>query len=350
MKFKKIVINENKTILDALGVLNSIPENYISRLILFVSSSKNEIIGSLSDGDIRRSLIINKDLYQTVGSICNRDFIYRSYSKEITGLSDILNKDIKILPLLSNEKKLIKILDLVVTKAVIPMECVIMAGGRGKRLSPITDNIPKPMLKINGKPIIEYTIEHLKSFGIKKFYISVNYLKNQIIDYFGDGSSRGIEIEYIKEESPLGTAGSLSLIKKINTEFLLLINGDVITNLNFEKMFLQIKKSNASMIVASKEYKVDIPYAIFEESKNKVSSFKEKPSYMYYSNAGIYIFKSKLVKNIPQKTFYNITDLMENLVTNKKLDHFPIRGYWIDIGSPIDFKRAKDFLKHINNV
>ena len=223
-----------------------------------------------------------------------------------------------------------------------------MAGGRGKRLSPLTDNVPKPMLKINGKPIIEHTIDNLKSFGIKKFYISVNYLKNQIINYFGDGSSKEIEIEYINEESPLGTAGSLSLINKIDTELLLLINGDVLTNLNFEKMFLNIKASHSSMIVASKEYKVDIPYAIFEESNNKVSSFKEKPSYLYYSNAGIYIFKSNLVKNIPYNTFYNITDLMENIVDEKKLIHFPIRGYWMDIGSPVDFNRAKDFLKYID--
>jgi len=342
----KLVINENANILEALSKLNSIRD--VSKLVLFVEDNSNKIIGSLSDGDIRRSLIINKDLYKNVGSICNRDFIYKIDSNEITGLNKFLNKDIKILPLLSKQKKLTKIIDLKVTKAVIPMECVIMAGGRGKRLSPLTDFVPKPMLKVNGKPIIEHTIDHLKSFGINKFYISVNYLKNQIIDYFGDGSSREIEIEYVNEESPLGTAGSLSLIKKINTEFLLLINGDVLTNLNFEKMFLDIKASDSSMIVASKEYKVDIPYAIFEESNKKVLSFKEKPSYMYYSNAGIYIFKSNLVKKIPYNSFYNITDLMENIVNDKKLSHFPIRGYWMDIGSPIDFNSAKDFLKYLD--
>jgi dTDP-glucose pyrophosphorylase len=344
MKIKQLIINESANILEALGKLNSLRD--ISRLVLFVENDNNEVMGSLSDGDIRRSLIIDKDLYKKVGSICNRDFIHKNDSNEITGLNEILHKDIKILPLLSKEKKIIKIIDLKITKAIIPMECVIMAGGRGKRLSPLTDAVPKPMLKIKGKPIIEYTIDYLKSFGIKKFYISVNYLKNQIIDYFGDGSSKEIEIEYIHEETPLGTAGSLSLIKKINTKFLLLINGDILTNLDFEKMFLNIKESNLSMIAASKEYKVDIPYAIFEESNKKVSSFKEKPSYLYYSNAGIYILKSKLVKKIPYNTFYNITDLMENIANDKKLNHFPIRGYWIDIGSPNDYSRAKEFLKY----
>jgi dTDP-glucose pyrophosphorylase len=346
MKFKKLVINENANILEALSKLNLIRD--VSKLVLFVEDNNNKIIGSLSDGDIRRSLIINKDLNKKIGSICNRDFVHKNASNEITGLNEILNKNIKILPILTKEKKLEKILDLEISNAVLPMECVIMAGGRGKRLSPLTDNVPKPMLKINGKPIIEHTIDNLKSFGIKKFYISVNYLKDQIINYFGDGSSKEIEIEYINEESPLGTAGSLSLIKKIDTELLLLINGDVLTNLNFEKMFLNIKASNSSMIVASKEYKVDIPYAIFEESNKKVFSFKEKPSYLYYSNAGIYIFKSNLIKNIPYNTFYNITDLMENIVDEKKLIHFPIRGYWMDIGSPVDFNRAKDFLKYID--
>ena len=299
MKFKKLVINENANILEALSKLNSIRD--VSKLVLFVEDNNNKIIGSLSDGDIRRSLIINKDLYKKVGFICNRDFVHKNDSNEITGLNEILNKNIKILPILSKEKKLEKILDLEISNAVLPLECVIMAGGRGKRLSPLTDNVPKPMLKINGKPIIEHTIDNLKSFGIKKFYISVNYLKDQIINYFGDGSSKEIEIEYINEESPLGTAGSLSLIKKIDTELLLLINGDVLTNLNFEKMFLNIKESNSSMIVASKEYKVDIPYAIFEESNKKVSSFKENP-HIYIIQMQEFIF----LKVILLKIFHTI--------------------------------------------
>jgi len=343
---KNIQINHTESILDALNKLNEIRD--VSRLILFVTNEKEEVIGALTDGDIRRSLTKNPEISVPVGKICNRNFIYEYKQDGFLNLREYRKKDIKVLPILDKEKKLIEIIDLEKTKSVLPLECMIMAGGRGKRLSPLTDKVPKPMLPLGDKPIIEHNIDRLVSFGIKKIYISVKYLGEQIQEYFGDGSNKGISIEYIWEDEPLGTAGALSLVDEFKTDKVLLMNSDLFTDVDFEDLFLDLVNSDADMAVASMEYKIDVPYAVFETEEDKVIDFKEKPSYVYHSNAGIYILKKKLIDKIPKNEFYDITDLMENLVKDGgKLIHNPIVGYWIDIGKPVDYKQAQEFVKHI---
>ena len=222
-------------------------------------------------------------------------------------------------------------------------------GGRGKRLSPLTDTVPKPMLPLGDKPIIEHNIDRLIAFGIQKIYISVKYLGEQIREYFGDGSKKGINIEYIWEEEFLGTAGALALVDDFKSDHVLLMNSDLFTNVDFEDLYLELIKNNADMAVSSTEYKVDVPFAVFETKDKKVIDFKEKPSYIYHSNAGIYILNKKLIAKIPKNQFYDITDLMENLVKEGgKLVHNPIIGFWIDIGKPSDYKQAQEFVKHLN--
>ena len=347
MNYQHIIIPESCSILDALNKLNLLKD--VSRLILFVKADKNEsIIGSLTDGDIRRSLIKDRDLNKKVGEICNNEFYCESESEGFISLQRFRDRNIKILPLLDKNQNLRRVIDLEKTRSVLPLECVIMAGGRGKRLSPLTDSVPKPMLLLNGKPIIEYNIDRLISFGIKKIYVSVNYLGEQIESYFGDRSSKGVKIEYIWENKPLGTAGSLSLVSEFETNHIILMNSDLFTNVDFEKMYLKLIDNNADMVVASSEYKVDIPFAIFETENEKVLKFKEKPSYMYHSNSGIYLFKKEWIKKIPENTFFDITDLMNEIINdNKLLLHDPIRGYWIDIGKPEDYQRAKEFVKRL---
>lgn len=346
MEIENIQISHSETILEALNKLNLIRD--VSRLILFVFNEENQIIGSLTDGDIRRSLAKNEDLKKKVGEICNREFIYETDREDFYDLKQFRNKNIKILPVLDQNKILKKIIDLDKTRSVLPLECMIMAGGRGKRLSPLTDTVPKPMLPLGGKPIIEHNIDRLISYGVKKFYISIKYLGEQIEEYFGDGSKKGVKIEYIREDEPLGTAGALSLIDKFETENILLMNSDLFTDIDFEDLYLELIKTNADMAVASSEYKIDIPYAVFETKNDQVISFKEKPSYVYHSNAGIYIIKTELISKIPKNQFFDITDFMENLVNSGgKLIHNPILGYWIDIGKPIDYEQAKEFVKHL---
>lgn len=348
MDIGNITISGQNTILEALKKLNRILYvTDISSLILFVTDQKDSVIGSLTDGDIRRSLVEHPDLTTKVEDICNRNFSFEYEPKGFLNLNPYKKRQLNILPILNSENKLVRIIDLNKTKSVLPLECMIMAGGRGKRLSPLTDTVPKPMLPLGEKPIIEHNIDRLISFGIQKIYISVKYLGEQIQEYFGDGSSKGISIEYVWEDKPLGTAGALALVENFNSDHVLLINSDLFTNADFEDIYLDLIKSNADMAVASTEYKVDIPYAVFETEDSKVLEFKEKPSFVYYSNAGIYILKKKLIEKIPKNSFYDITDLMDDLVKKKgKLVHSAIRGYWIDIGKPIDYKQAQEFVKH----
>ena len=343
-----ILIHKNKNLVEGLQRLNELRN--LSRLILFVVDDNEKVIGSVTDGDIRRSIIAEQNLQKTLGEIANPDF-KRLYQKDTYQSFEKYRKsDIKILPILNQEGKMVDLIDLEYTKAQLPLEAVIMAGGRGKRLSPLTDTIPKPMLRLGDKPIIEHNIDRLISFGIKKIYISVKYLGEQIVNYLGDGSQKGISIEYVWEDEPLGTAGALALINNLSTEHILLMNSDLFTNVNFESLYLKLINENADMAVASTEYKVDIPYAVFETQEGRVTNFKEKPSFIYHSNAGIYILKRSLIATIEKGKYCDITDVMEQLVTEGgKLVYDPIIGYWIDIGKTVDYEHAQEFIKHLQD-
>lgn len=349
MNLGNITLSGESTILEALKKLNRILYAIdISSLILFVTDKENAVIGSMTDGDIRRSLVEETDLKTKAKDICNKNFSFEYESEGFLDLSRYRKRQLNILPILDSDKKLVRIIDLKKTRSILPLECMIMAGGRGKRLSPLTDSVPKPMLPLGDKPIIEHNIDRLISFGIQKIYISVKYLGEQIKDYFGDGSSKGISIEYIWEEEPLGTAGALALVDHFQTENVLLMNSDLFTNVDFEDLYLDMISNEAQMAVASTEYKVDVPYAVFETDKERVTAFKEKPSYIYHSNAGIYILNKALIELIPKNEFYDITTLMESLVQNGgKLIHSPIIGFWIDIGKPVDYKQAQELVKHL---
>lgn len=345
--FTSILIAKDDTIVEALNRLNTIRN--MSRLILFVQNKKGEIIGSITDGDIRRSIVKDQDLNKRVGEVCNTAFVFEfANGKNYFELEKYRKQDIKILPLLNEKKELVEVLDLDKMISKLPLECMIMAGGRGKRLSPLTDNTPKPMLPLGGKPIIERNIDRLISYGIKKIYISVKYLGEQIEAYFGDGSSKGIEIEYIWEKKSLGTAGALKLVPKYGSNHILLMNSDLLTDVDFEALYLKLLKEEADMAVATTEYKVDIPYAVMDIKGSSVKGFEEKPSYRYQSNAGIYLLKKELIELIPTNSFYDITDLMEQLIAKGgKLVFDPIMGYWIDIGMPKDYEQAKEIIKHL---
>lgn len=341
-----ILIHKDKNLVEGLRQLNQLRD--MSRLILFVVDDNWRVIGSVTDGDIRRSIIAEQNLQKTLGEILNPDF-KRLYQKDTYQSFEKFRKsDIKILPILDGEGRMVDLIDLEYTEAQLPLEAVIMAGGRGKRLSPLTDTIPKPMLKLGSKPIIEHNIDRLISFGIKKIYISVKYLGEQIVDYLGDGSQKGIAIEYVWEDEPLGTAGALALIDDFSTEHVLVMNSDLFTNVDFESLYLKLLNEGAAMAVASTEYKVDVPYAVFETKEGRVTNFKEKPSFIYHSNAGIYILERSLISTIERGKYCDITDVMERLVASGgKLVYDPIIGYWIDIGKTVDYEHAQEFIKHL---
>lgn len=343
MKFES-VIKENTTIREALSRIDSLSGN-----TLFIVDTNNRAIGSVTDGDIRRGFLYGYSLEDDVAKVMSKSFKYileDDFNRPV--LKELKQLNIEFVPLLSKDGEILQIIDLDKTKSILPLEAVIMAGGKGSRLAPLTDNTPKPMLEIGGKPIIEYNIDRLISFGIKKIYISVNYLKKQIMEYFGDGSSKNIVIEYIEEEEFIGTLGSVTYVKQFGTSNIIVMNSDLLTNIDYEDLYQTFISSDAYLAVASVPYEVTIPYGIFDTKNEEVVGLQEKPTYTYYSNAGIYIIQTDCFRDIPQRVFYNATDLIEKLIKeNKRVVNFPIVEYWRDIGKPEDFSKAQQDIKHI---
>jgi dTDP-glucose pyrophosphorylase len=319
---------------------------------LFIINDEKKMVGTLTDGDIRRGLLNGLEISQPISLFMNVNFnfIDESEKNNLKLIKSFRLKEIYLIPLLDNEKRIIQILDLRKVQTVLPVSALIMAGGRGERLKPFTNTIPKPMLLIGDKPIIEYNIDRLIKYGVKQIFISVKYLKNQIIDFFGDGSSKGISIIYIEEDKPLGTLGCLSLINEIENDDIIVMNSDILTNIDFEDFFEFYKESRSKMVVASVPYVVNIPYAVLETNQNHVKSFVEKPTYTYYSNGGIYLFKFNLKNYLRTNEFYNATDLMERLLleSNLSLSHYPLLCYWLDIGKQQDYIKAQEDIKHLN--
>lgn len=342
------IIQCNISIKDALKILNQLGTN----LTLFVLSSDNRLLGTLTDGDIRRGLLNGYILSDIVDEVMNRNFKFISkedYDKE--NFKRFREQGITLVPILDDNFSLIKILDLSFIHNHIKVDAIIMAGGEGTRLKPMTLTTPKPLLKVGNKPIIEHNIDRLSAFGVNNFFISIKYLGEQIQKYLGDGNNKNINIKYLKEEFPLGTIGSLSLVPSFQYEDILVMNSDLLTNIDFEDFYNCFRNSNADMAVATTSYQVNIPYAVMDLQEERVVSFKEKPTYTFYSNAGIYLIKKDIVKLIPQNSNYNATDLMQLIINSgKKIVHYPILGYWLDIGSHSDFEKAQlDVNKIFNN-
>ncbi len=255
--------------------------------------------------------------------------------------------DLKIIPYVNNNFELIDFIDLTKLKALLPIDAVVMAGGKGLRLKPYTNDIPKPMLELAGKPIIAHNVDRLISYGVRNIYISVNHLKEQIIDYFKENYSN-CNIKFIEENSPLGTIGSIGLVDEFKNNDILVMNADVLTNIDFYDFYSNYKNHNDNMSIATFNIRINIPYAVLDTTDKKINSLIEKPSYTYYSNAGIYLIQKEMLNYIPKNQKYDSTDLMDKLIEeNKKVTHFPIRGYWLDIGNAQNYAKAQDDIRYI---
>jgi NDP-sugar pyrophosphorylase family protein len=226
----------------------------------------------------------------------------------------------------------------------LPLSAVIMAGGFGSRLRPLTKNLPKPLLPIGERPIMELMIERLRDAGIKRFYVTTHYLPEKIIEHFGDGRSFGIEITYVSEKIPLGTAGALGLIEKPNQP-LLVINGDILTTLDFQAMWFFHRTHQAALTVAVRQYEYQVPYGVMESKGPYLYQLSEKPRLNFLVNAGIYLLEPIVRRYIPTEGCFDMTDLMQSLLDNgHSIVNFPIIEYWLDIGQHADYQQAqKDF-------
>ncbi len=347
--FKENIIPETFTIREALARLEKIG---VQANVLFVVNEAGKMLGTLTDGDIRRGLLKNLDVHSSVLDAANLNFKFIEFKDNFDDLETIKKfkiKQIKFVPILDENKKLIKIINIDNYKGFLPIDVFIMAGGKGTRLLPLTKNCPKPMLKIGEKPILEHNIDRLTAFGINNFTISINYLGHLIEEFFENGNKKGININYVEEKEPLGTIGSISLAPEFKNEYVLVMNSDLLTDIDFLDFFESFKASKVDLSVATIPYYVDIPYAVLElNEKNQVQTLKEKPKYTYYSNAGIYLIKKEMLSLVPFNQFYNATDLIEEIIKNKGIvSTFPILSYWLDIGKMPDYIKAQEDIKHL---
>lgn len=342
----KYIINKEESVRGTLFKLDQLG----SDAILFIVDESKKLIGSLTDGDLRRGFIKGLGFEDSILEFiqANPKFIYDDEFDQ-KKLEEFKNRDFKIIPILNKDQQIVDILNFRNRTTLLPVDAVLMAGGEGKRLRPLTENTPKPLLKVGDKPIIEYNIDRLARVGIQNIHISINYLGEQLEAYFGDGSAKNLKIEYIKEEKPLGTIGSVLLVDEFEHDEIIIMNSDLLTNIDFADFYKTFKESGADMAVAATTYHVEVPYAVLEtDEAQQVKSLKEKPRYTYFSNAGIYLLKKKLLEMIPNDKFYDITDLMDKVLEmDYKLITYPINGYWLDIGKHEDFKKAQEDIKHI---
>lgn len=343
--YNEHLISINSNIDDALLKLNILGKN----AILFVINSESKLVGSLTDGDVRRGLLkgitIDKPIFEILQP--NPHYIRRGES-DIKKVIKLRESNFRIIPILDKDDKIVRIINFSEIKSYLPVDAVIMAGGLGQRLMPLTEKTPKPLLKVGDKPIIEHNVTRLSLFGIDDFWISIKYHGEQIENYFKDGAEWDISVKYVWETEPLGTVGAVSKINSFIHDYILISNSDLLTNLDYEHFFLDFLEQDADMAVVTIPYQVNIPYAVLETENGQVLNFKEKPTYTYYSNGGIYLVKKKILDLIPQNQRFDATDLMEKIIKKGyKLVSYPLAGYWLDIGSHEDYIKAQRDINHI---
>jgi dTDP-glucose pyrophosphorylase/CBS domain-containing protein len=339
-------IGKHQSVRDALIKLNDLRADSI----LFVVDDGNHLLGTLTDGDLRRGFIKGLMFDTPLLDYVQPDplFIYED-EIHLADMNDLRRRNLLVLPIVNRSIVITRVINLRLAYSVIPADVIIMAGGKGLRLLPLTKDTPKPMLHVGDKPILEHQIDLLAKYSMRNIHITVNYLAHKIEEYFKDGSERGLKINYIREDKPLGTLGAVGLINSLEHDYVLIMNSDILTNIDLEGFFQTFIRAEADMAVASTSYQVEVPYGVLEvDGDNKVSSLREKPRYTYYSNAGIYLVKKELLRMIPNDEVYNVTDLMEALIKQGgKLVSYPILGYWLDIGKHEDFRKAQEDIRYI---
>jgi len=343
--YKDHLILTGSTIRQALLRLNELA----SDAVLFVVDHEDMLIGALTDGDVRRGLINEFTIDSFVDDIIQKNPRYITKGENnLNKIIEYRENDFRIIPVLDEHYRVVNVINFRNIKSYLPIDTVVMAGGRGQRLQPLTDTTPKPLLKVGEKAIMEHNVDRLALYGIDDFWFCVKYLGEQIEEHFGAGEKRNIKIKYIWEEDALGTIGAVSKIDNFKHDYVLVTNSDILTNIDYEHFFLDFLKKDADLAVLTIPYQVNIPYAVLETDESRVKSFKEKPTYTYYSNGGIYLMKKEILNYIPKDTFFDATDLMEHLIKNGyKVTSYPFSGYWLDIGKHEDFNRAQSDIHQI---
>lgn len=343
----KYTIQESATIREALVALDGNTHDWQT---LFVVDNKERMVGTLTDGDIRRGLINGAAIENKVCTVMHTDFKYIvDGDYDAQRLKDLRSHHIFFIPVLDREGHIVRVCNLIKYHNFLPIDAVLMAGGKGERLRPLTEKTPKPLLPVGGKAIIDHNIDRLISYGIKHINVTVNYLGDQLEEHFRE-PRKEVLIKTVREPRFLGTIGSVRYVPEFYNDTVLVMNSDLFTNINYEDFFLHFKEHDADMSVAAVPYSVSIPYGILDiEERRNVKGLIEKPTYDYYANAGIYLIKRSVLKLIPTDTMFHSTDLLAAIIAQKgKVIRFPLNGTWIDIGNPQEYKRANDLVKYIH--
>lgn len=338
-------IHLDNTVLDALVSLEDVRHNQT----LFVTDKEEHFVGVLTDGDIRRYLISGGQLQDTVEKAVHRGAISVCSDDPmlLMKLKEYRHSKIKAVPCVDQEGHILKVFDLVNYKSHLPIDAVLMAGGKGERLRPLTEKTPKPLIKVGEKCIIDYNIDCLIEYGVESINVTVNYLAEQIEEHFREPKGN-VQVHTVREPKYLGTIGSIRFVEEFKNDTILVMNSDLFTNIDFEDFYLHFKEYDAMMSVASIPYNVSIPFGILDLDGRNIKGLIEKPKYNYYANGGIYLIKKEALQFIPEDTFFNATDLIAALIEQKQtVIRYPLNGTWIDIGQHADLAKAQDLVKHL---
>ena len=337
---ENLFIEEDTNLIDVLKIIDKSQTK-----IALVTDKNYRLLGTITDGDIRRGLLQGNSLETKAKNVMNKNYRYiRHYEEERKARSLMRKEMLKVLPVLNDDNKISRLLvsDNLIPEKYLENTVFILAGGKGTRLLPHTKNCPKPMLQISGKPILEIILNQCVEYGFRNFIFSVNYLKDQIIEYFGNGENFNANIQYITEDQPLGTAGSLSLIKAKLKHPIIIINGDVLTQLNLSNLLNYHQEKNATATICVREHISKNPYGVVKLKNDKLESFEEKPIIKSLINAGVYVINPELITLVNKKEFLDMPDLLIKSKNNGgNIFAYPIHEYWIDIGRYETFEIAE---------
>ena len=338
-KWKKTLLSQNSSIRQAIRSLEK-----SSMQIVLVISSKGVLIGTITDGDIRRGLLSGLTINSPLKKLINFNPLIGSDSMTISTMKQIMliNK-IHQLPIIDKNKKVtgLYVRDEIDFSNKKGTKVVIMAGGKGKRMLPLTKKCPKPLLPIAGKPVLEHIIVKAKSEGFDNFIITINYLGYLIKDFFGNGNKWGVKIKYLEEVNPLGTAGSLSFLKQKKNFPFIVCNGDVISDIRFADVLDFHLKNRAFGTIAVKPYELRNPYGVVKVNGNRILGIEEKPITSSHVNTGVYAFDPKVIKSLKKNKYLDMNTLIHELLKkSKKILAYSAYEPWLDVGKPKDFKKA----------
>jgi len=337
--YKKVLLPSNATIKEALTVINK-----GAMQIALIVDTKQKLLGTLTDGDIRRAILNDMDLDSNISSIINTNptVCHIEDTKEKILEIAVLKKIYQI-PIVDDDGRLVGIeeVDELLKTKTKPNKVVLMVGGLGTRLRPLTEHTPKPMLKVGNKPILETIIVNFKKYGFTNIILCVSYKSEIIEEYFKDGSEFGVSIEYIHENKRMGTAGALSLIKTSLDEPFFVMNGDLLTDINFENMMDYHLSNHSVATMGVREYDFQVPYGVVNVEGQNILNIEEKPVHKFFVSAGIYVLSSAILQYIPKNEFYDMPTLFEKVIEEKKKSiSFLIHEYWLDIGRIEEFEKA----------